>query len=166
MNFLRIHYLAIINFSLILIIGVFVIFKENTPNTYAVVDKIKLFNEFKMTKDVSNEISIANNGFKVQYDSINYIYNNTRDLGEREVIAKRLQSLQMEIENLNLNYREQETVKIWKRIQSYSSQYLDKENYSIILGAENNGDVLGFKSELNITDELLLYINKRYEGIN
>jgi hypothetical protein len=42
---------------------------------------------------------------------------------------------------------------------------LKKQEYDIVAGYENNGDIVGYKQSTNITEDLLLYINKRYENI-
>jgi|GEM_PF-1870893 len=158
--------LPLVNSFLIILLGFLFFTKNNQEGSFAVIDKQKLFNEFKMTKETANQITILNNGLRVQYDSLRQAYSSVKNEDARMQLGQKIEMLQTNIENLNGSYRAEETLKIWKRIQSYTETYSDKENYTFIFGFENNGDIVYFKKGKDITDELLHYINKRYEGIN
>lgn len=158
--------LPLLNSFLIILLGLLFFIKNNQEESFAVIDKQKLFSEFKMTKEIANQIAISNNGLRVEYDSLKQAFTSVQNEDARMQLGQKLEILQTEIENVNGSYREQETLKIWKRIQSYTETYSEKENYTFIFGFENNGDIIHFKKGKDITDELLNYINKRYEGIN
>ncbi len=151
---------------LIIVFGYFLFIRNNQADRYAVIDKARLFSEFKMTKEIGNQMIILNNGLKMKYDSLANAYSSAQNEYDRIHLSQELEVLKTEIENLNDKFRDQETVKIWKRIQSYTDNYSEEKNYTFIFGFENNGNVVYFKKGKDITDELLNYINKRYEGIN
>lgn len=152
--------------TIIFLTGLFFFMKFNYQQKFAIIDKERLFSEFKMTKEISNQINVSNNKLKVKYEGLVQTYNSAKNEYERIDLRQQLEATQNEIENLNGSYRVQQTELIWKRIQSYSESYSEAENYTFIFGFENNGDVIGFKKENDITENLLQYLNKRYEGIN
>ncbi len=165
MKFFRIPPLFVVNFLLILFL-IFLFFKkEKQSENYAVIDKEKVFNEFKMTKEIKNQINILNNKLKIKYDSLSYIYSTVQNVHIKIDVEQKLKLLSDEIEQVNGVYREQEVLKIWKRIRSYSKDYSNISKYKLILGFENNGDIVYYEEAKDITNELLQYINKRYEGI-
>jgi outer membrane protein len=79
----------------------------------------------------------------------------------QEIIAS-----QEKIEHFNTYFVKEEHDKIWSRIKSYIKDYSEKENCSMIFGSETVSDVLYYNPEIDITQDLLKYINKRYEGFN
>lgn len=138
----------------------------NRQEKFGVIDKRKLFSEFKMTKEISNKINSSNNELKIKYEGLIIAYNAAESEYDKIDLRQQLEATQNEIENLNGSYRDQQTEAIWKRIQSYSEAYSESENYTLIFGFENNGSIICFKKENDITEKLLHYLNTRYEGIN
>ncbi len=165
MKFSKILVLSLINFLLIIFLGFLFFKKEKQSENYAVIDKERIFNEFKMTKEIKNQINILNNELKIKYDSLSYVYSTVQNIHIKIDAEQKLKLLSDEIERINGTYREQEVLKIWKRIRSYSKDYSKNNKYKLILGFENNGDVVYHEETKDITNELLHYINKRYEGI-
>lgn len=165
MKFSKILVLSLINFLLTIFLVFLFLKKEKQSENYAVIDKERVFNEFKMTKEIKNQINILNNKLKIKYDSLSYIYSTVQNVHIKIDAEQKLKLLSDEIERVNGAYREQEVLKIWKRIRSYSKDYSNSSKYKLILGFENNGDIVYYEETKDITNELLHYINKRYEGI-
>lgn len=70
------------------------------------------------------------------------------------------------LEAFNQNFATEESAKIWKRISSYIKEYAEQNAYDIILGSDQNQTVLYSNEQHNITKEVLVFINTKYEGKN
>jgi len=60
--------------------------------------------------------------------------------------------------------REKYSDELWKQINQYVSDFGDQYDYDVILGALGNGSLMYGKEHVDITEEVLTYINKRYQG--
>lgn len=56
------------------------------------------------------------------------------------------------------------TADLWKQINGYISDYGDENGYHFIYGATGDGNLMYASDARNITDDLIEYINSKYEG--
>lgn len=70
-----------------------------------------------------------------------------------------------ELNQFNDYFGAEQSSKIWTRIKSYSTEFAKENNYQIILGSDDKGNVLFAGESIDITDNFLTYINKKYEGL-
>ncbi|QYS87789.1 OmpH family outer membrane protein [Flavobacterium oreochromis] len=83
----------------------------------------------------------------------------------KEQLLKTFIPLKEEFENFNQSFGQTESAKIWKRIDSYIKEYSKEKGYKMVLGSFNGDRTVLYSDEsINITPELITYINKRYEG--
>jgi outer membrane protein len=50
------------------------------------------------------------------------------------------------------------------QINKYVEEYAKENNYDVILGGNGSGNIMYLKNDINITDDVLVYINKKYNG--
>ena len=72
--------------------------------------------------------------------------------------------LKENLEQFNQQFAYEETQKIWKRLHSYVEEFSATKNYKLIIGSEKKQDVLYADPNVNITNELINYVNSKYEG--
>lgn len=53
---------------------------------------------------------------------------------------------------------------VYNQINSYIKTYAEAKGYDLVLGATDNGSIMYAKEGDDITDEILLILNKRYNG--
>ncbi len=70
-----------------------------------------------------------------------------------------------ELEQFNQYFAAEQTTKIWARIKSYSSEFSNDKNYQLIIGSDDKQTVLFADEKIDVTDDLLTFLNKKYEGI-
>lgn len=166
MNFKSPVFLSTILSVLALLVVVVFLFFNSSSNEVYYVDSRQLFQEFKMTKEVKKNGELIIQRLSYSVDSLQTAIT----LAENDVLKERLFqkmiSKKEEIDNFNSTYVIAEQEKIWKRIESYVKDYPKIKDTKIILGSQNYGDVLYVDSQIDITKDLLNYINKRYEGFN
>lgn len=158
---------AIILLGLILLGGYSI---KNTKKT-AYINTSEVFNNFKMTKEIDVDVkkveekkqnildSIAGRIKEitagiVKSDDANFNFLKNEFLTKRERFSDEISGLkQASIE------------KVWKQINQYLMEYGKDNNYDIIMGATGQGSLMYANENINITQEVTEYINKKYEGV-
>jgi outer membrane protein len=158
--------LLIINSLLIFSLILYVILTGISSKTKVVfVNNSELFDGFTMTKElkrtgekefIARKAALDNLYSQIQSKSIN--------ASEKEILMKQFIQQKEELEQFNQIFATTESSKIWSRIHSYTEDFSKENNYQLIVGSENKTNVLYADEKITVTKELLMYINKRYEG--
>lgn len=127
------------------------------------VDNIKLFEGFNMTKEMKKKGEIQLQYQKNRLDSI-YKTIATLPVNKQELLSKQFVLERNELEKNTQQYAIQESEKIWKRLNEYIKEYSSNNGYKIVLGSTNQQQVLYADSDADITNDLITFVNKRYEG--
>ncbi len=59
---------------------------------------------------------------------------------------------------------EQYNEQIWKQLNQYLEDFGKEAGYSFILGAEGSGSIMYGESGKDVTEEVKVYVNKKYKG--
>ncbi len=162
-NLVYLVFSLLILFSIVLSI---INFTKNSQNEILVADTQRLFNEFKMTKETKKTGDVIINKMKYRLDSLYFELKNAKTETSKSQIVRFIESERSNSESFNNNYSAQETAKIMERLKYYIKEYSISKNYHIILGFKNEGDILFFDNQKDVTEDLLKYANKKYEGFN
>lgn len=151
--------------SLLSIATVLVIYYKKSTTSIAYVDSSKLFTDFKMTKELrlagEKELKFKN----AQLDSLQLLLKTVYDPDSRSAIMRSLINQQQLIADYQNNFTATNSEKIWSRIEAYSKDFARKNDYDIIIGSQYKGDILYGEDKLNVTVQLLDFINKKYDGL-
>lgn len=158
----KIFIIVLIN-SIVIILLIFVFVKQSQENSIVYVDKVRLFEGFRMAKEMK---AIGEREFERKRLHVDSLYLVLQKEGEKSNtrLVKQFVEKREELDNFNQTFVLEESAKIWNRINSYTREFSEKKGYKMILGSESNSQVLYADRENDITSELLLYINKKYEG--
>lgn len=142
----------------------FALFSEKRTIVY--VDSVKLFEGFKMTKEMKRVGEKEFNERKILLDNL---YSSLQGssvsvLQKKELMQQFIQGKE-ELEQFNQTFASEQTQKIWSRIRSYTSEFSKDKNYQLIVGSDNKQMVLFADEKIDVTNDLLTYLNKKYEGI-
>lgn len=122
------------------------------------VDMFKLVQEFELQKEYSEEAKREIDREKSMIDSIIYTVQ-LRDPSSSENVKNELYAaLYKKTEERNKEIEKM----LWKRLNPYVADFGKEKGYSFIYGANGTGNVLYADESLNVTDELIKYVNKRY----
>ncbi|MDO5969000.1 OmpH family outer membrane protein [Flavivirga aquimarina] len=152
---------------IVLITGIIYGIQENKQEI-VYIDNIKLFNGFNMTKDIKviEEAKIKKAG-KV-LDSLYVIFKSINDKENtsfkslQQQIAKKSKAFQ----ELQDNYTHNLSKNVWDRLNNYIKVYAQTNNLKIILGTSGNGNVMFAEETIDITNQILEFSNRKYEGNN
>lgn len=157
--------LTFVNLILILLIVGFLFFDKIFPDQKIVyVDNEKLFDNFQMTKDLKKIGEVEFNSRKAEIDSLYLKVQGNLNESEKASLMKSLISKREEFDFFNQTYASNEAIKIWNRIDSYVVKFSEEKKYKIIIGANSKRDVLFADKEIDVTQELIDYVNTKYEG--
>ncbi|TGV01066.1 OmpH family outer membrane protein [Flavivirga rizhaonensis] len=140
----------------------------NNQKDIVYIDNIKLFNGFNMTKDIKvvEEAKIRKKGKEL--DSLYAIFQTIKDKENNN-----FKSLQQQIaykskafQELQDNYSHNLSENIWNRLNNYIKEYAQTNNLKIILGTSGNGNVMFAQESIDLTDQILEFSNRKYEGNN
>lgn len=156
--------IVILSITLSFFIFYFLFFK--TSAGIYVVDNQKMFEAFRMTKEAKIKGEQLLKAQKIKIDSLNV----QLALEQNELLKSQLYnqiiSQKEEMQYFNENYTQEETSKIWKRIEGYMVDFAKLNGYDLIIGSQGTGDVWYTTPKKDVTEEALNYINKKYEGFN
>lgn len=157
--------LLFVNVILTLAIILFFLFEKINKNEEVVfVDKVKVFEEFQMTKESK---SFAEKEFSSKKQFLDSLYVKLqRDLPQdkKEVLMKTFVEKRDELDSFNQNFGFQESEKIWSRLIQYSEEFSKKKGYRLILFSEKGSNILNADVELDVTNSFIEFANNRYSG--
>lgn len=129
------------------------------------VDSSKLFENFQMTKEMK---IIGEKEFNARKRSLDAIYSTLQSKTISEMDRKALMQNfiqgKEDLEQFNQNFAAEESSKIWARINNYAKEFSKVNKYQLVIASMNN-NVLYADEEIDVTNALLIFINKKYEGI-
>jgi outer membrane protein len=159
--------LPIINFIAIILLAAFFVFNHFFNSDKVVyVDNTKLFDGFNMTKEMKK---VGEKEFNVKKTILDSLYSklqssNVSELEKKQLMPQFVKNKE-ELEQFNQNFAGVETLKIWSRINDYAKDYAEQKNFQLIISSQNKQSVIYASDKVDKTNELLSYINKKYEGI-
>jgi outer membrane protein len=151
-------------FSLILLLIISFLIIEKDKVVF--VDNVKIFNDFRMTKELVRNGDKELLQKKQKLDSLYMYLNIIKDQDTKAKLVQEVIKQKQLIEHFEANYSASNSEKIWKRINGYVHDYAQQKDYDLIQGTQSANTIFYGNSDLDVTNEVLVYINKRYEGFN
>jgi outer membrane protein len=164
---IRLNLFLLINAITLFVLVIFLAFNFLDPNPKIVyVDNVKLFEGFNMTKEMKH---LGEKEFNTQKESVDSLYTKVQsptisDSDKKIVMQQFIQSKEA-LEQFNQSFAPEQSSKIWSRIHGYVDEFSKEKKYQLIIGSENKQAVLYADEKIEVTNELLNYINKKYEGL-
>ncbi len=141
----------------------------------AYINNAVLFESFQGTKEFKLKLKKEDNRRQTIIDSLqlelvnlnNQIQTNPKNEKLIELYKNKgmySQQLINEFEYLHEKNNQEYTEQIWTQINDYVVAYGKEKNWDYIYGASGNGSLMYGSEEENITNEVIAYINEKYEG--
>ena len=143
-------------------------FMSNHKTKVAFIDTAKVFNEFTLKKELEVKFIEVEKARKAILDSMfekiklgeqERIDINELDKFKREFLYKK-QKFDEENQNTKSSYDTQ----IWNQLNQYIKEYGEEKEIEMILGANGQGNIMHAKESLNISKDIIEYINSKYSG--
>ncbi|MNS22965.1 hypothetical protein D3C72_547700 [compost metagenome] len=154
--------LPLITIALILA-GVITYLFIKKDNKVVYIDTIKLFNDFKYTKELEHSYEQTLVNSKNRYDSLAALAK--LHPGNMELNTL----LEQEGGRFSVVYEQiKETIskKSWERLDPLIKEFGNTQDYELLIGANGMGTVLYGKEHTDKTQQLIDFVNKKYEQSN
>jgi outer membrane protein len=139
-------------------------FSSISEGKQGIVRNQLLFDEFNGTKDLNRKLILMREGQQKVLDSIKF----KLALAENQSILETLQREYAKTSEIFGNEGERAsqeyTSQIWSQINEYLKAYGKENGYRYIIGATGDGGVMYASETIDITEEAIKYINRKYEG--
>lgn len=166
-------WILILNTLGILIIAYFCFIKQNQ----VYIDNISVFKQFRLTKELEKKKEeILKKRVQILVDMENKlddirtkIESNPNDkllIKEYSYLSNEYVSIKQDFEQENLQISSKFDNEIWSQLNQYIKDYGIQKNYKIIFGVSGQGNIMYAKDGLDVTEDLIEYVNKRYQGKN
>lgn len=150
--------------------------EESKDGKVAVVDLQTLYADFNYQQELQSQFELEQKKFEQMKDSldrqIQFVEMELKNSAYKDD-DKNLLYEQAYVEYLNggeyLQFKEDSmaqvyTSQVWTQLNSYIESYGDENNYEVIIGMQGNGNVMYVKDQVNVTEDVIAYANKKYEG--
>lgn len=158
------RWLAVLS-ALVLIIGMVLCWQLMKPAEVAYIDIGRLVGGYQMKKDLDKQANGDLQRIKSVADSLKMI--KKAALGTP---TPRLDSQLQYVQYAFQQYYEQSnrkiSEKIWERLNPLLEQYGKERNIRLLVGANGAGTVLYGDKGIDMTDDLIKYLNSKYEKGN
>lgn len=144
----------------------FFMFRAFNKPTVVYFETSTLFQNFKMAKETELSLETEYKKRRAIVDSLSDVLQQNSASNNKDYYLNHFLEERENLESYIQNSGAEASKKIWARINSYTKDFAELHDYKVIISSNNNeGQVYG-NVDLNVTDALTNYINKRYEGIN
>lgn len=144
---------------------------QHQEKKIAVVDAVKLFNEYKMKTELEAKVSQ-----RLQYighvtDSLkNLLQAQSKDASVSKEDLQKVYAQYMQVQNqFDAEYQEtnsQINEQVWKRLNPLIDEYSKEQGLRMVIGANGMGTVLYNDDYYDHTASLIKYVNEKYEKGN
>ncbi len=142
---------------------------ERQHRKTGVADAIRLFDEFHMKKELEAEEKVKLEGIKKQVDSISKMLQLARASKDEEG-TKRLSYafgyMQSELERVYKQSNHDINEQVWKRLNPAVEEYGKQKGLHVIIGANGMGSVLYNDEYYDLTNDLIKFVNQKYDEGN
>ncbi len=143
---------------------------------YAYVELSSLYSEFSLTKKLESEFRSVELIRKNYLDSLGLTLNlmerqlrnqksvSPEQMNGYENYREYIEDKRNEFEQSNAALKEKNETQIWTQINSILKTYGQENGYEFIFGLNGTGNIMYSKESLDITPEVVAYINVSYSG--
>lgn len=143
----------------------FILHKEQKK--IAVVDAVKLFSEYNMKKELEKQASAGLLYYERQMDSLKREFQmKGANSEEAKSIVAVYQTMQANLDNEYKGSNQAINEQVWKRLNPLLEQFGKEQNLHLIIGANGMGSVLYNDDYFDLTNEVIHYVNTKYENGN
>jgi outer membrane protein len=165
-----------VQFALLVALGTLVFLRTGDQNKTAYIEVAAVYDSFKMKKELEGNFSKVEVFRKSILDSLELNlqllsseYQSSKSESLKSTLIQKKQeylNTKQKFEQDNAAVSQQYTDQIFKQLNQYITEYGKEHGYKYIFGAEGSGSLMYANDSENITDEITVYINDKYKGVN
>lgn len=126
------------------------------------MDSYLVFEEFEMKKDYDKRLEMELGMEQASLDSLGAQLNAATDPLKVAALKKDFTVKKLAFDEKFQALSRQYTDEVYKRLNGYIQAYGKEKHYKLILGSNGDGNVMYVDTTLNVTKDLISYINQQY----
>jgi len=138
---------------------------EENPQKIVFMENAKVFEEFAMKSEYDGRMEKELSRESAELDSLKrFIQTNARTFDKDQLVVLQQQYYSLE-QKFNQRFQELSTKftkEVNDRLNEYIKEYAESKGYDLILGSAGQGNVMYIKDDMNITEDLIKYVNKKF----
>lgn len=158
---------ALLAVCLCLNLGVYLLLHTQMKKI-AVADAVRLFNNYNMKKELESKDEPLLKFLNSRLDSLDAVIKNTSTSAASDEKQAQLYTSYKETQSLlEESYRRSNQAineQVWTRLNPLIEEYGKKYGYRLIVGANGMGSVLYHDGYYDVTEDLIKFVNNKYEG--
>ena len=173
MNKIKVIYILLF-VTIVGVLGLSLFSILNKPKT-AYVDTVEVYNNFEMKIELEKKLDETKDARTRILDSllnevetvVSYLRQNEKDkeaVNKYEFLRQQYLTREQQFEEDNRALAQQYTDQVWKQLNQYVKDFGEDQNYQYIYGTTGQGNLMYAKEQLEISEEVLKYVNERYQG--
>jgi outer membrane protein len=149
---------------------------QNVEERTAYIEVAKVYDAFKMKKELENKFTNVEQFRKTILDSLelelqlmatSYEQDHSEEIRSSYLMKKQeYLGKKKQFDEDNAAVSQQYTTQILQQMNEYVTEYGKEHGYKYIFGAEGSGSLMYASDSENITDEITIYVNEKYSGVN
>jgi len=157
-----------------IIISITALYFSNQKSTVAYIRLQEVYDNFTYKKKLQEKLESISNVHEHKLDSLKVMLNAKRNVlrikqndklnEEANLLNERIHILEKKFYERSQAITDDFTEKILKQLNQYISDFGDMSDYDIIIGASGEGNIMYGRNKLDLTTDIIEYINGRYEG--
>ncbi|MGV3631920.1 MAG: OmpH family outer membrane protein [Bacteroidota bacterium] len=155
--------------TLVLLSGlcVYLLFTNTRAKNEKIVymDNVKVFDSFEMKKDYDLLIGKELQSESAELDSLANLIGSYGLKGDtlyafslKKDYFLRKQSFDKKFSQLSQKY----TQAVYEKLNGYIKEFAESKSYDLVLGASGEGNIMFVSEKLDVSEELITYINSKY----
>lgn len=164
--------IVLLNLVCVFLTGAWLYNNQKQQAKTAFIKTFEVYEAFEGKKELQKKLEDETIGEKQQLDSMKLYLEqigspkNTSN-SEQSYIQNLWKSYEYK-KSMYLQRYEEESAKynaqVWNQINTYVQEYGQKHGYRYIFGATGNGSLMYGEDSENISNEVIIYINNKYQG--
>ena len=155
----------------------FLFMHYNSRPKIAYIDNVSVYGSFQLTQEIKNKINLYTNKRDHIIDSLELIIENIQLRLEKnptnEILKNELLKSKEEYYFIDSKFKDEAQKMIsdyektiWEQLNQYITDYGKESDFIIIHGVSGNGNIMYAKEYMDKTEEVISYVNKKYNDIS
>ncbi len=146
----------------------FIYLNNKIKKKVAVINIQDTYKSFEMTKVMSRKFKSLTYDSTHKVDSLNMVLEGYGKIAEEDRNANEISKILHEAE---WHQKDKDNVKyeleqqIWKQLNQYLIEFGKTSEYALIHGSMNEGSILYADEPVDITDDVIVFVNNKFKGI-
>lgn len=120
----------------------------------------RVFNEFLGKKELEKKLNDLRTRNNKSVDSLTTLIRLSNNQMAVSTYQEGIDNIKLMEEQLSSQY----TADIWKQINQWVNEYGKQKGYDFILGAAGNGSLMYANQANDISEEVIVFLNRKYQG--